>query len=307
MNKTLTIFCIILLISCYKSHEEEYTISGLIENKEKEIVYLKKYDHFNYLDTEYFLDSCAIDKNGFFKFNIKKGYPNLVTLTTHKYPPATYQVFSETPEQFYYSFCANFLAETPTFYIEKGKNYIIKHWDSNRNIESVVFNDSNANLLREYYKEIDFRKDLRGKDRKPLLMQKEKALNHILKIRDFYLKKYDLNKDFDKNSFENYFKTEITLGAITEFLQWFQNVPNRNIDDEFFSKLMAVYKEDSWHPSSVEYYKLTEHFISYKLNIKNKSLIIYYPPSDEKVLIAMKNANDNIKSIYVSNIQQLIN
>ena len=306
MNKALNFLSIILLIFCFGCHSKEHTISGVIEDMDKEIIYLKKYDHFNYLDEEYILDSCTIDKNRSFKFILKKEYPNFVTLTTYKHPPGTYQVFAETPEHFYYSFCSNFLAETPTFYIEDGKDYIINHWDSDRNLESVVFNDSNANALRDYYKEIDFRKDLRGKDRKPLIVEKEIALSRILKIRDYYLKKYNLDKDFDKNSFKNYFKTEITLGAITEFLQWFPNVPDRRIDDVFFSKLMSVYEEDYFHPSSLEYYKLTEHYISYKLNIKNKCVKIYYPPSDEKLMIAMKYVNDNVKSSYVNNIRQLV-
>ena len=271
------------------------------------MVYLKKYDHFNYLDRNFILDSCLVDSLGNFSFELKKEYPKLITLATQKYRPASYQVFEDSPEIFYYSMCEQFLAETPTFYVEKNKSYNIQHWDQEYNLKSVVFEESNSNNLREYYKSIDFRKDLRDENRKRINTNKEEALQSIIKYRDYFLNKYSLNQTFPDNSFNQYFKTEIYLGALNEFLQWYSSDPQKTINDLFYQNLMANYKKETWHPSSLEYYKFNEHYITYLMNLEENSMKKYFSPSNKKIEIAQQNSNSNIKKIYINNLSQLLN
>jgi hypothetical protein len=69
---------------------------------------------------------------------------------------------------------------------------------------------------------------------------------------------------------------------------------------------MEIYNSDKWHPNSIEYYKLTEHYISYKLNIKNGKTKKYYEPSIEKYKIAKEYARKNIRELYAENTKKLM-
>lgn len=298
---------IIVLFSFKNTGEKSYLVTGRIDSYKGKVVYLKKYDHFNYLDRNFILDSCLVDSLGSFSFELKKEYPKLIKLETHKYRPLSYQVFEDSPEIFYYSMCENFLAETPTFYIEDHKSYIIQHWDNERRLNSVVFGDTKSNQLREYYKTVDFRKDLRDENRRRINTNKEEALQSTIKYRDYFLNKYSLNQSFPDNSFNQYFRTEIYLGALNEFLQWYSADSQKSIDDLFYQNLMANYKKEIWHPNSLEYYKFNEHYITYLMNLDKNSLEKYFPPSNKKIEIAEQNSNSNIKNIYIKNLRELIN
>ena len=305
MNVIRLLLPLIFVLATYSCKHKSFSITGSLDTTEERMVYLKKYDHFNYLDNSFILDSCLTDFNGNFSFEINKDYPKLVTLSTHKVKPGTYQVFEKSPQIFYYSMCEKFLASTPTFYIEPQRDYKISHWDDKLEMRSVVFEDVNSNRLREYYKTVDFRKDLRDENRKRVEVSKEEALRTVMAYRDYFLDKYDLNRSFPENSFEHYFKTEIYLGALNEFLQWYSFETERDLNDNFYSDLMANYQKEVWHPSSLEYYKFNEHFVTYLMNIGEQSTEKYFPPSNKKLDIARKSVNENIKDIYLNNLKQL--
>lgn len=303
MNKHLILLFIFFgFLSCKTDYKEKFYISGNIAELANDTIFLKKYDHFDFLDKNYILDSIITDSTGSFQFEIKSSYPNLVTLATHPKRPYTYQVLEDSPHHFYYSMCKNFLGMDPTLYIENNKNYTLKHWDKENELKSVVYDDKNLNKLRAYYNTVDFRVNLRDENRERLNLPKEKALELILKERDFFINKYALNKPMNINSFEYYFKTEVTLGALNEFLQWYGSHSNRTISDEFYKNLMSNYTMENWHPNSLEYFKFNEHYVNYLVNSQAESNEVYKPVSNLKIQVAKNNCNKNIEDIYTRNL-----
>ncbi|NRR93583.1 hypothetical protein HSX10_18600 [Winogradskyella undariae] len=307
MKRLLVIILATFLFNCQNKKKPEYTISGKNIEIIGDTVFLKKFKHFDYLDDNYILDTCIVNDKGEFSFKIKESYPKLVSLTNHNKPPNTYQVFKNSPEIFYYSFCANFLAETPTLYLENNSNYKIEHWDSKLNDSSIIYNNKKLNQLRKYYRNIDYRKGYIDDNRDFLDITKEEAWGNVSKIRDSFLSEFNLDKKISQNSYENYLNTEIQLGAVNDFLIWYFRKTDNNITNNFYGGLMEIYNSDKWHPNSVEYYKLTEHYINYKLNIKNGKTKKYYKPSIEKYEIAKEYARENIKELYAENIKKLMN
>ena len=307
MKRLLVIILATFLFNCQNKKKPEYTISGKNIEIIGDTVFLKKFKHFDYLDDNYILDTCIVNDKGEFSFKIKESYPKLVSLTNHNKPPNTYQVFKNSPEIFYYSFCANFLAETPTLYLENNSNYKIEHWDSKLNDSSIIYNNKKLNQLRKYYRNIDYRKGYIDDNRDFLDITKEEAWGNVSKIRDSFLSEFNLDKKNSQNSFKNYLNTEIQLGAVNDFLIWYFRKTDNNITNNFYGGLMEIYNSDKWHPNSVEYYKLTEHYINYKLNIKNGKTKKYYKPSIEKYEIAKEYARENIKELYAENIKKLMN
>jgi len=307
MKRLFVIILATFLFNCQNEKKPEYTILGKNIEIIGDTVFLKKFKHFDYLDDNYILDTCIVNDKGEFSFKIKESYPKLVSLTNHNKTPNTYQVFKNSPEIFYYSFCANFLAETPTLYLENNSNYKIEHWDSKLNDSSIVYNSKKLNQLRKYYRNVDYRKGYIDDNRDFLDITKEEAWGNVSKIRDSFLSEFNLDKKYSQNSYENYLNTEIKLGAVNDFLIWYFRKTDNNITNNFYRDLMEIYNSDKWHPSSVEYYKLTEHYINYKLNIKNDKTIKYYKPSIEKYEIAKEYARQNIKELYAENIKKLMN
>jgi len=304
MKKLTTILLVAVLFIACKNNEPNH-ITGFADEFKNTTIYLKKYDHFNYLDEEYILDSIVVDEKGKFDFQISPNYPKFVTISKYKNPPGTYQVFKSSPQHFYYSLCSNFLAESPTIYLEDNKNYNINNWDTNQELNSVSFDDEPSNNLRKYYRSIDYRKDLRDGNRKRINTSKEVAWNLISKIRDEILVEYNLNQEFKENSFNQYFRTEVYLGAANEFLQWYSLGESKSYDSEFIKELMSNYKKENWHPSSLEYYKFNEHYVSYILNNTNNTNEVYFEPSEQKIQAAEDNINPNIKEIYLDNLKSL--
>ncbi len=306
MKKLIVIIVTIFLFSCKNEKIEQFTISGKSSELIGDTIFLKKFKHFEYLDDNYILDTCIVDSEGKFNFEIKTTYPKLVSITKHNKLPNTYQVFKNTPDIFYYSFCANFLAETPTLYLEKNSDYKIQHWDSKLNDSSIVYDNVKLNLLRKYYRNADYRKGFVDNNREFLNISKEKAWENVKKIRDSFLKEYNLNEEFKQDSFENYLKTEILLGSINDYLIWYKNQENNGIKNDFYKELMETYNLKEWNSYSVEYYKMTEQFITYQLNLKYNKNVDYYEPSNDKIEFAKKYARSNISEIYFRNIERLI-
>ncbi|MEE9407776.1 MAG: hypothetical protein V3V28_06860 [Polaribacter sp.] len=307
MKIKITILTILILfLGCNEKRKESFVITGHNTELAGKTIYLKKYNHFDYLDQEYILDSTIINSDGSFSFDIKNNFPNLITISKYNLMPLTYQVFKNTPQDYYYSMCSQFLASSPTIYMDNPKSIRIDNWDSKNNLNSVKYADDYLNRLRKYYKSVNYRKDIRDENRIRIDTTKEYALESIFKYRETYLSKYSLNSSFNENSFQQYFRTEVYLGAINEFLQWYSQEKKKSFDDEFFKNLMSVYTEEKWHPNSLEYYKFNEHYVTYLLNLERNSSNVFYEPSKEKIEIAKKNVNSNIKNIYLSNLKKLL-
>jgi len=309
MNTCFKLFVICLFLftlSCKKDIESKITITGNSKELINNTIYLKEYNHFNYLNKSYILDSTMVDSLGDFQFSIKADSPELITISKYSLPPLSYQVFKETPNIYYYSFCANFFANEPCLYIDTKKNYSITHWDTKNQDSSIIFNNENQNLLRNYYRTIDYRGLVTDENRQPLNIAATEAWDIILEEKEKRIKDYNLKNTSPINSFENYLITEISLGAVNDFLIWTNLQENKDIDPEFYNSILEIYNSEEWSKNSVEYYKLTERYITHQLNLakdKNKN---YYEPTNEKLEFAKKYAKANIKDKYLQNLQEIL-
>ena len=188
--KLLVICLFLFTLSCKKDIESKITITGNSKELINNTIYLKEYNHFNYLNKSYILDSTMVDSLGNFQFSIKADSPELITISKYSLPPLSYQVFKETPNIYYYSFCANFFANEPCLYIDTKKNYSITHWDTKNLDSSIIFNNENQNLLRNYYRTIDYRGLVTDENRQPLSISATEAWDIILEEKEKRIKDF---------------------------------------------------------------------------------------------------------------------
>lgn len=293
-------------IATCTAQTKKATFTGNAKDLAGDTIYLKKYTHFDYLEEDYIIDSAIVDKDGNFQLEMNDSKERLVILSVYDNEPPSYQIFRKNPDHYYYSFCMNFFGREPTVYSEGGKNYTINYWDTSNNDDSVQFEDEYQNKLRSYYRNIDYRGVLADENRQLLDLTSEEAWARIIEERDEKLSSLYLNEAYPVESVEHYLKTEVILGAVNDFLIWYNNKTDGRVDSDFYQNLMNNYIAEQWNPHSVEYYKLTERFISYKLNLKHNKRENYFPPSTEKVEFAKKFAGENIKDKYISNLSTLL-
>lgn len=302
MKKLLPLFAILFLWSC-SDRSSEITITGNGKTLAGQTIYLKKYSHFDYME-EYMIDSTVVEPDGTFTFSLKVDEPELVTIGKSNYPPATYMVLRENPDHYYYSFCEKFFGFDPLFYVEQGTNYNITHW--NKEEDEVTYGDARHNLLRKYYKDIDWKKDLRDPNRDPLQMDPEKAWKIVSAQRDGILAELDFAGELENESFENYLKTEIELGAINEYLLWNYHQSENPLEGEQLDQIMETYNAGDWNPNSVELYKLTERYISHRMNKQKGKNMYYYEPGAKKIAMAEKYADPGIREKFIRNMKILM-
>lgn len=301
MKKLFSLFAMLFLLGCSQKASETL-ITGTGRTLAGQTVYLKKYSHFDYLEG-YVIDSTVVAPDGTFSFSLRVNEPQLLTIAKTNYPPATYMVLRSNPDDYYYSFCEKFFGFDPLFYVEQGKNYNMVHW--NKEEDEVTYGDKRHNLLRKYYKDIDWKKDLRDENREPLQIDAGKAWEMVSVQRDSILVEYDLRKEFENESFENYMKTEIELGAINEFLLWNYHQSENPLEGEQLDEIMETYNAGNWNPKSIELYKLTERYISHQMNKQEGKNLYYYEPGEEKIAMAEKYADSRIREKVIRNLKIL--
>jgi len=302
----LLLIAMVLAIFACKEQHPQIVISGHTEALIGDTIYLKKLDHFDYLNQEYIIDSSIVDEHGDFQFQIDDRKDKLITLSRYKSAPNTNQIFKDEPEHYYYSFCANFFAMNPTLYVEGNKNYEISHWDTSNSDTSISYVSDKQNKMRTHYRNIDFRGKLSDVNRDFIQLTKENAWAIIEQYRGEKLKLMELTDSFPINSFEHHLKTELYLGAINAYLIWYSYETDGAIDGSFYKSLMDQYHSEQWNPNSVEYFKLTERYVTYQLNLKHGATEDYYKPSIEKIEFAKRFASKNVKEQYVANISKLV-
>lgn len=302
MKKLLSLVAILFLWSC-SDRSSKTIITGNSKTLAGQTVYLKKYSHFDYLE-EYMIDSTVIDPDGSFTFNLEVDEPELLTIGKFNNPPATYMVLRDRPDHYYYSFCEKFFGFDPLFYVEQGTNYKISHW--NKEEDEVTYMDDRHNLLRKYYKNIDWKKDLRDPNRDPLQMDAEKAWELVSSQRDSVLAELDFTGELENESFENYLKTEIELGSLNEFLLWNYRQSENPLEGELLDQIMETYNSGNWNPNSIELYKLTERYISHRMNRQKGKNLYYYEPDVKKIAMAEKYADPRIREKFIRNMKILM-
>src|SRR5690606_11166772 len=100
----LKIFVATILITSCNSQKDsgKITISGKLLSSKSKTIYLNKIDHFDYFNDKYTIDSTSVSENGDFKFNSQNLNSELVSISTEKFKPFTYQIFSAAPQTYYY-------------------------------------------------------------------------------------------------------------------------------------------------------------------------------------------------------------
>lgn len=300
----LLLLSLILGIFTCTAQTNKIEFTGTALDLAGDTIYLKKYAHFDYLDDDFILDWVIVDEEGNFQLEMNDPGAGLVLVSPYSNEPPSYQILRRSPHIYYYTMCEKFFGRNPTIYVESGKDYQVDHWDQKNKEPSVKFADEKQQKLRSYYRDINYRGLVSDKNRKLLDLPAKEAWSRIEQERDMRLSLLDLDQSFPVQSFEHYMKTEITLGAVNEFLIWYNNKTDGSIENDLYRNLMDLYTTEEWNPHSMAYYKLTERFINYHLNLRHGKTENYFAPSEEKLEIAQEFAGKNIREKYVSNINR---
>jgi len=305
----------IIILSCNQKTEKPGTIiSGRINQTESQTVYLNEINHFDNLNENYIIDSTSISENGEFIFKKHNLNSKLVSIATKDFKPFTYQIYSTAPQTYFFGNCEKFFTSTPTFYITNEESINI-NWIETENIDSISSPDNSGTLqvkLREFYlnsKKIDVSKlDYDNK------LDYRTNWEQMLIEKDFDLKAVNLENIEVETSFDNYLYSEIYLGHLNKFLNWFEeNFPeevenslkNPN-SDNFYLNIFREYNGQIWNSKSLEYYKFTERYVNYNMNIQSKSFENYYQPTEKKRKLAEKVLNGNNRERYLNLIDKRI-
>lgn len=283
------------------------TISGRIINSDASYIYLNRIDHFDYLNNDYVIDSTTISANGEFQFVLENLESELVSLTTHKFEPYTYQILKNAPETYYYGNCEKFFTAIPTLYIFEEQS-IQLNWLETPEIDSISSPDNSGLAqirLREYY--LNSRKVDGSSLNYDQASDFELTWNQMRRELNHDLIQVDMDKIIEESSLENYLYTEIYLGHLNEYLNWFEQYfpdkVNEYIRSEdsnnFYSSIFSEYQDHSWNARSFEYYKFSERFVNHQMNLQKKSFKNYYQPSREKLEIANETLNGKNQEKYL--------
>lgn len=316
--RILLLFILTLAIfSCKEENSEKkklLTISGKLISSESKIVYLKMIDNFDYLTDNYIVDSTLVSSNGHFEFKIEHLPSNLLSLSTKNYQPASYIVLRQAPDKYYYGSCARFFASEPTLYLSNTDSVNIE-WFDNKGLDSIVHKTSigkNQNIMRNYYSNIS--DNVAGHLDRENPLDSQIAWNNVLKDQQEDLISFDISGIKDVNSFENYMYSEIVLNNLNGYLNWYEDVyfdkVNSAIESQrktgLYNQIFTTYIDHLWNPNSFEYYKFTERFVNYHMNLKNKSFKAYYKPSMEKRERAEKILTGKNRERYLSILDRQI-
>lgn len=305
----------IIILSCNKKTNKDGTIiSGKLMSSKAKTIYLNLIDNFDYLSDEFIIDSTSVSETGEFIFNSQNLNSKLVTLTTEKFTPFTYQIYRIAPQTYNVGNCAKFFTNIPTFYISSEKNINI-NWIENFDIDSISSPNNTGVLqvkLRNFYlnsnkinaSNLDYNKKLDYKTN----------WGQLLIEKNFDLKAVNLDNIKIENSFDNYLYSEIYLGHLNMFLNWFEhNFPekvknsiNHTRADDFYSAIFLEYNEHKWNSKSLEYYKFTERFVNYYMNIQSKSFENYYQPTENKRKLAEKVLSGKNRKLYLRLLDERI-
>ena len=305
----------ILILSCDNKKEKTGTIiSGKLNSTKSKTVYLNRVNHFDNLNENYTIDSTSISENGDFKFEKQNLTSELVTISTEKFKPFTYQIYSKAPQTYFFGNCEKFFTSIPTFYITNEESITI-NWNETQSIDSISSPDNTGILqvkLREFY--LNSNKINTSKLDYDSKLDYKTNWEQLLIEKLFDLKAVNLDNIKIENSFDNYLYSEIYLGHLNKFLNWFeQNFPekvensiNNPKSSDLYSDIFREYDKHKWNPKSLEYYKFTERFVNYNMNVQSKSFENYYQPTENKRKLAGKVLSGKNRERYLKLLDERI-
>lgn len=279
------------------------------------MVYLNEVNHFDNLNESYTIDSTSVSENGEFMFKKHKLQSKLVTLATENFKPYTYQIYSIAPQTYLAGNCEKFFTSIPTFYITDEDSLNINWLHKSEGIDSISSPDSSAILqvkMRAFY--------LKSKQTDSISVDYENNADfktnwaQMLIERKYDIKNADLENIEDQDSFDNYLYTEIYLGHLNRYLNWFEKHYSENVEasitnskaQKFYLDIFSDYNKHKWNPKSLEYYKFTERYVNHYMNIESKSFKNYYKPTEKKRKLAEKLLEGENRKRYLNLIDKQI-
>ncbi len=300
----------ILFFAC-DNQPNPVTIRGTIKGLEGEMVYAKQINPFIY-NSNSLLDSSKIDKNGMFEFKIDEPLPILLNLSKGNWQHPVNQVLQDAPENYYFGYCAMFYLPEPTLYLSESSP-IDLDWTVKGSLDSFAFKNLNydhQDKFYKYYRQENLSEGLyEGGDFKK--MEVQKAWNVIEQAIHETLEKYDVEGTEERDNYNAYLYTEIKMGAINMFINWFEAIYEEELNLAFtseevpplYTSAFTIYSNEEWNYQSVEFYKMTERFVTYSLNKSRREFQTYYPYNEEKVALAKKILPADLVDMYITNIQ----
>ena len=314
-NLYLIIFSAIIVLSCDNKTEKDGTIiSGKLISSKAKTIYLNTINHFDNLNENYTIDSTSISENGEFEFNKHNLSSKLVSIATKKFKPYTYQIYSTAPQTYFFGNCEKFFTSIPTFYITDEESINI-NWHETQSIDSISSPDNSGVLqikLQEFY--------LNSKNIEISNLDYDSKVNtddnweQMLIERTFDLKSINESNLVNDDSFDNYLYSEIYLGHLNKFLNWFEEFYPENVELEInnpqskniYLEIFSEYNNHKWNSKSLEYYKFTERYVNHHMNIQSKSFQNYYKPTEMKRKLAKKVLEGKNRERYLTLIDKRI-
>ena len=239
-------------------------------------VYVKKVDYFNYKSVDYVIDS--IDLIGEQLSVSLKNESGLFLISQNRTRPSTYIPFLQSPEIYHYMFCSNFY---------KSRNYIYL---------SERYSKEESEFFKWFYSKFttnSFDEKLYQGENYTLL-KKEKAKELIEKRRKWFQNKLQKHSKKFTKSFIDYINTEIELGAINQYLNWYEDVFLQKINEEVCSEnnsqeheeIYGKYLLKKWNPNSIQYYRFIERIVNYEVSKTKCEFKVYHQDASSKIKIA---------------------
>lgn len=298
----------------HAQHTSKTTIYGTLYGSDSQTLYLNEIDHFDYFNNAWTIDSTTVATDGSFSFEDQNLKGKLISLTTEKFQPFTYQIFTKNPESYFFGNCEMFFTSIPTLYITDEEK-INLNWTKTQRADVLSSPDQSGTSqlkMREYY--------LNAKKIQASSLDYDSKNNHktnwaeMLKERTYDLEQADLKNIDSENSFDNYLYSEIYLLHLNNFLNWYEeNFPEKvnaalkePKSDDFYGSLFSAYNEHEWNPKSLEYYKFTERYVNYHMNVQSKSFANYYQPTPQKRKLAAQVLNGKNRERYLTLLDKQI-
>lgn len=312
---TIILFLVVSAISCNntpKSHQTDFIIvKGNIKGFDGKTLYAKNINAISYQNNS-ILDSALVDNNGDFDFKISKSLPLLLNFSKNGRQHPIHELLQKNPDKYYYGYCSMYYIPEPTLYLTDNLN-IQLDWTVSERIDSYNFDlaaTKNQVKFYDYYLNEDISKVLYEDDGFFKTMDSQTAWNKVEAAMNEALIKYEVDENTLQDEFNNYLKTEIKLGSANMYLNWYEYMFAKDLEKAFasdnipelYAKTINMHEDFQWNTDSVEFYKMTERFITFNLNKSIKEFKDYYPTSERKISIARDLLKPSIADEYVSNI-----
>lgn len=292
--KHITLLSIFISISVFAQKIEIPVDSlGISFSEVNSMIYIKKVDYFNSNSDNFLVDSIIIDKNRMIKFNKRIKHAEFYLISTNKNTPRTYIPLRQHPDKYNYTFCGKYYMAFDYLYVA----------DS--------YNHKETKFLKEFYKkftENGFDKDLYNNESEYLKLSVEKAEVIVNNKKKLFLSYLEKNKEYFSNAFCEYIETEIKLGAMNQFLNWYEYIFNdeitstirNNRTERVLEKFYNFYSAGDWESNSLQFYKSTKRYVNFQLSKKNNEFNVYHVPSEKKNRIAKKYLKQKIYERYLN-------